>query len=126
MRHNEHLVDVGKPTLKSDGKPPHSKTTTFMIDRPQFLMCRPDYFAVRYVINPWMAGNLGKVSARRALSQWETLWQRLSELAEVALAPPQAGLPDMTFTANAGLVWGKDGDSQPLLSCRAAWRRSAF
>ena len=70
-------------------------------------MCRPDYFTVRYVINPWMEGNLGKVSARRALSQWETLWQRLSELAEVELAPPQADLPDMTFTANAGLVWGK-------------------
>jgi hypothetical protein len=22
--------------------------------RPHFLMCRPEYFSVNYVINPWM------------------------------------------------------------------------
>lgn len=27
----------------------------------RFLMCEPKYFDVCYVINPWMAGNLGKV-----------------------------------------------------------------
>jgi hypothetical protein len=28
---------------------------------PSFPMCQSDYFEVSYVINPWMAGNLGNV-----------------------------------------------------------------
>lgn len=75
--------------------------------RPRLLMCRPDHFAVSYVINPWMEGNQGKAAPARAMEQWEALHGLLSEVAEVELVTPQAGWPDMTFTANAGLVWGK-------------------
>ncbi len=72
----------------------------------RILMCRPDYFTVDYVINPWMAGNRGRLSKERALRQWERLRGALSALAEVVLIEPQEVLPDMVFTANAGVVCG--------------------
>ena len=75
--------------------------------KPRFLMCPPDKFDVGYVINPWMEGNVHKSSPELAASQWHALRNLLSETAEVALIDPRAGLPDMVFTANAGLAVGK-------------------
>lgn len=74
----------------------------------RFLMCAPDYFGVEYVINPWMQGNLGKVTDSAAV-QWNALYRLLTETlgVTVELVAPQPGLPDMVFTANAGLVRGK-------------------
>ena len=71
---------------------------------PAFLMCPPTLYEVRYVINPWMEGNLGKSSQIRALAQWKQLYAALSGLASVQLVEPVAGSPDMVFTANAGLA----------------------
>ena len=71
------------------------------------LMCPPEHFAVSYVINPWMMGNIGRVDPRRAGQQWARLHRELAELATVELVGPVAGLPDMVFTANAGLVSGE-------------------
>lgn len=70
----------------------------------RFLMCEPKYFEVCYVINPWMEGNLGKVNKQRARQQWQNLYNIVTKLASVSLIEPVAGLPDMAFTANAGLV----------------------
>ncbi len=75
--------------------------------RPTFLMCSPRFFDVQYVINPWMQGNLHAPSYALALEQWTRLHAAVSELADVLLIEPHPGLPDMVFTANAGLV--KDG-----------------
>ena len=72
----------------------------------RILMCRPDHFAVGYSINPWMKGNIGQLDKSLAISQWETLYRALNEVAEVVLIEPVAGLPDMVFTANAGTVYG--------------------
>lgn len=69
-----------------------------------FLMCEPKFFDVCYVINPWMEGNLGKVNMVLARRQWQSLHDIVAELASVSLIEPVAGLPDMVFTANAGLV----------------------
>lgn len=71
------------------------------------LMCSPRLYSVNYVINPWMAGNVGGSSERRAMAQWERLYQTLTKLTEVHLIEPVAGSPDMVFTANAGLA--RDG-----------------
>ncbi len=73
----------------------------------RFMMCPPDYFGVEYVINPWMRDNLGKVTDS-ATVQWNALYHLLTETlgATVELLVPQPGLPDMVFTANAGLVRG--------------------
>ena len=69
-----------------------------------FLMCEPRYFEVSYVINPWMAANIGRVNKSLASKQWNHLYNTLSQKASIKLVEPVAGLPDMVFTANAGLV----------------------
>src|SRR5512146_125797 len=72
----------------------------------RFLMCAPHHYDVDYVINPWMEGNIHKSSRDRAEDQWERLYQVIAEHATVDLVKPQPGVPDMVFTANAGLVLG--------------------
>jgi len=71
-------------------------------------MCAPDHYDVDYVINPWMEGNIHKSSRDRAVEQWEQLHYALKDHALVDLVAPQPGWPDMVFTANAGLVLGKN------------------
>lgn len=70
----------------------------------RFLMCPPDHYDVDYVINPWMEGNIHKSSRDRAVEQWHGLYHLIKDRATVDLVKPQVGVPDMVFTANAGLV----------------------
>lgn len=77
-----------------------------MTDSIRILMCAPDHYDVDYVINPWMEGNVHKSSRDRAVEQWDKLYHVLQGLAKVDLITPQKGVPDMVFTANAGLVLG--------------------
>ncbi|AFZ24954.1 TIGR00300 family protein [Cylindrospermum stagnale PCC 7417] len=79
-----------------------------MTSRIRFLMCAPDHYDVDYVINPWMEGNIHKSSRDRAVEQWQKLNHVLKEHAIVDLVPPEKGWPDLVFTANAGLVLGKN------------------
>ncbi|HAZ47193.1 MAG TPA: TIGR00300 family protein [Cyanobacteria bacterium UBA11371] len=79
-----------------------------MTDQIRFLMCAPDHYDVDYVINPWMEGNIHKSSRDRAVEQWQKLHHVLKDHAIVDLVKPQIGWPDMVFTANAGLVLGKN------------------
>lgn len=73
----------------------------------KFLMCAPLLYEVDYVINPWMAGNVHGSSRERAMAQWQRLHDAVTKVAEVELIEPAAGWPDMVFTANAGLAWGR-------------------
>ena len=78
-----------------------------MVDsRDKILMCPPDYFAVDYVINPWMAGHESSLDLELAKRQWQELREVISENADVVVMDPQPELPDMVFTANAGVVYG--------------------
>ena len=79
-----------------------------MSDIPRFLMCQPDFYQVDYVINVWMEGNVDRSSPERAAQQWHELARVLRGHAEVELVCPERGWPDMVFTANAGLVLGKN------------------
>jgi lysine-ketoglutarate reductase/saccharopine dehydrogenase-like protein (TIGR00300 family) len=79
-----------------------------MTDSIRFLMCPPDHYDVDYVINPWMEGNIHKSSRDRAVEQWQKLHYILKDRTLVDLVEPQPGWPDMVFTANAGLVLGKN------------------
>jgi lysine-ketoglutarate reductase/saccharopine dehydrogenase-like protein (TIGR00300 family) len=79
-----------------------------MTDSIRILMCAPDHYDVDYVINPWMEGNVHKSSRDRAVEQWNKLNSVLKNLARVDLIKAQKGVPDMVFTANAGLVLGDD------------------
>ena len=82
-----------------------------------FLMCEPRFFEVCYVINPWMEGNMGKVNNPLAKQQWKNLYDIVARLASVSLIEPVPGLPDMVFTANAGLVQRReDGGKEFIVS----------
>jgi lysine-ketoglutarate reductase/saccharopine dehydrogenase-like protein (TIGR00300 family) len=70
-------------------------------------MCAPDYFAVEYVINPWMEGHIGRTSRDAARRQWDSLYAEISNRTRVELIQPGPRLPDMCFAANAGLVVGR-------------------
>lgn len=70
-------------------------------------MCEPTHFAVSYAINPWMTDNAGVVDVRRAHAQWQVLHDAIAALVPVALMPPVDGVPDLPFTANAGVL--RDG-----------------
>src|SRR5262249_56151381 len=70
----------------------------------RFLLCRPRFYGVEYVINPWMEGNIGRTDGELARRQWETLAEALAARAALSFIEPVPGLPDMPFTANAGLV----------------------
>lgn len=75
---------------------------------PRVLMCRPDYYGIRYEINPWMRTRRGADPARAA-AQWEELYQTLSRRlgVQVERVEPDPQWPDLVFTANAGLVVGR-------------------
>lgn len=72
----------------------------------KILMCPPEFFTVEYVINPWMAGHEESLSLELAQQQWEQLRDKLAEFADIVTMQPQPELPDMVFTANAGVVYG--------------------
>lgn len=76
-----------------------------MTSNPRILMCPPDHYGIEYEINPWMNR---RVLSDPALStrQWTTLAETLRSLgATIELLSPTKGLPDLVFTANAGLVF---------------------
>ncbi len=77
-----------------------------MTTSPRILMCPPDHYGIEYEINPWMDRKVGADPATSA-GQWRGLRDTLVDLgAEVELLDPEPGLPDLVFTANAGLVFG--------------------
>lgn len=74
--------------------------------RDIFLMCAPEHFEVSYIINPWMEGNVAHGNRANAQGQWQALMHALQTVAQVECMPSAAGVPDMVFTANGGLVLG--------------------
>jgi len=71
----------------------------------KILMCPPEFFDIEYEINPWMHVDM-PVRPDVARTQWHALHALYTERLdwEVRLVDPVAGLPDMVFTANGGLV----------------------
>jgi N-dimethylarginine dimethylaminohydrolase len=85
--------------------------------QPRFLMCRPQYFAVSYSINPWMDpqgwASAGSVLYETANWQWAVFHDALLDKgASIEFDDPKPGLPDLVFTANAAIVL----DGKALLS----------
>ena len=71
----------------------------------RLLVCPPEYFRIDYEINPWMHRS-NVVNPERAVQQWYELMRVLEREAGVILEQmtPVPGLPDLVFTANAGVV----------------------
>src|SRR6202045_3765901 len=73
----------------------------------ELMLCPPDHYGIEYEINPWMSRARG-AEAAVAQHQWRGLYDKFSQLdCEIHSAEPQPKLPDMVFTANAGLAVGK-------------------
>lgn len=72
----------------------------------RYLMCPPEHFGILYEINSWMHTEV-QVDTDLAMTQWEALVATLRDAgATIELQPPVEGLPDLVFTANAGIVNG--------------------
>lgn len=77
------------------------------MSQPQILMCPPDHYGIEYEINPWMSRSRDS-TPEKAHAQWHQLHQKLIDLGvDIHLMTPQKGLPDLVFTANAGVVYHK-------------------
>src|SRR5918994_1751480 len=86
----------------------------------RYLMCPPTNFDVSYAINPWMDLTV-KVDRARAQRQWDAYVAVLRAAgAEIETLTPKAGLPDLVFTANLGIV---DGDTFIAARMRPPGRR---
>lgn len=74
----------------------------------RLLVCPPDYFRIEYEINPWMRLT-NAVDPDRARAQWHALMTVLEKDVGAGLEQmqPVPGLPDLVFTANAGVVVGR-------------------
>lgn len=71
----------------------------------RLLVCPPDYFEIEYEINPWMRLS-NAANHDLAGLQWHGLMRELEVAvgARLERMAPIPGLPDMVFTANAGVV----------------------
>jgi len=70
-------------------------------------MCPPEFFDVTYEINAWMRVQT-KPDSSLARIQWAQLRRILEDEMDcvVEIVAPHPEVPDMVFTANAGLVYG--------------------
>jgi len=86
---------------------PEAAPTTARVRVPRlrrYAMTAPTFFAVEYAINPWMDTST-PVDAARAVRQWDELRSTYRTLGHtVEMVEPVAGLPDMVYAANGGLV----------------------
>lgn len=73
---------------------------------PRLLMCAPDHYALRYEINAWMHME-NQPDLPLSVQQWHTLYENLTQLAQIEVIAPATECPDMVFTANAGLIVGE-------------------
>lgn len=72
----------------------------------RLLMCRPEHFGVLYEINPWMHTEI-RPEPERAMEQFSGLVDTLGQAgATIEWMEPVERLPDLVFTANAGVVNG--------------------
>lgn len=70
----------------------------------KILVCNPEYFQISYEINPWMKVE-NQSDKDLAKIQWNGLVEKLKQAgAEVVEMKGEPNLPDLVFTANAGLV----------------------
>jgi N-dimethylarginine dimethylaminohydrolase len=74
----------------------------------KFLVSEPKNYAINYEINSWMQVTR-KAEPEKALREWQELLLLLKRAGgELHFIEQPLGVPDLVFTANAGLVFGKD------------------
>jgi N-dimethylarginine dimethylaminohydrolase len=113
----------------------HPRTHRESAHARTYLMCPPEYFAVKYAINPWMNPER-PVDLAVAKQQWEQLRATYLALGHtVRIIDSEQGLPDMVFAANGATVIGgtvlgsrfKHPQRQPEAAIYMNWfRRSGY
>ncbi|WP_428304453.1 dimethylarginine dimethylaminohydrolase family protein [Lacipirellula sp.] len=74
---------------------------------PRILMCPPTHYGIHYEINPWM-NTERQADHPLAQEQWRALRGHLVAAgATIEELAPVDGLPDLVFTANAAMVFGR-------------------
>ncbi|MEC4674941.1 MAG: amidinotransferase, partial [Nitrospirota bacterium] len=71
----------------------------------RLLVCPPDHFGIEYEINPWMRVS-DATDSEKSKAQWHNLAHVLEHDvgAKLERMTPVKGLPDLVFTANAGVL----------------------
>jgi N-dimethylarginine dimethylaminohydrolase len=70
-------------------------------------MCPPEHYGIEYEINPWM-NTERQADHELAKLQWRALRTALFDAGTtISEVLPVPGLPDLVFTANAALIYGK-------------------
>ncbi|TQR86336.1 N-dimethylarginine dimethylaminohydrolase [Mycobacterium hodleri] len=91
---------AGGPAADIAAATPRARTPSLR----RYAMTVPTFFTVEYAINPWMDTST-PVDATLAVRQWEQLLSTYRTLGHtVEMVEPVAGLPDMVYAANGGLV----------------------
>lgn len=72
----------------------------------KILMCPPDFYGIKYEINPWMSVDI-QAEKNLAKKQWKNLYNILKDelKADIKLMEPKEEVPDMVFTANAAVMY---------------------
>ena len=112
---------AGTPAFDVAATTPRIRTTLLR----RYAMTAPTYFTVEYAINPWMDTST-PVDTDLAVRQWETLLAIYRALGHtVELVEPVAGLPDMVYAANGGLLIDGGADGPRAIVARFAYPQRA-
>ena len=84
---------------------PFPREAPMLSPTPRILMCPPDYYGIEYEINPWMNRRGGERPGRVAPAVAGVARHPARPGRDVERLDPVPGLPDLVFTANAGLVY---------------------
>lgn len=92
-------------TMSNDTESSYDKK---LFPHGRWLLCRPDFYDVRYQINPWMDVKRAP-AAGRAMAQWRMLHHTILRLGGwIEWIDQGRDVPDMVFTANGGMIRGDD------------------
>lgn len=99
-----------------------------VMDLPaRVLMTSPEFFDVKYVINPHMADKVGTIDYAKALEEWQIVQTAYEQVGlNVHVMEGKSGLPDMVFCANQTLPYqlpGHGGNGVVLSEMYANERR---
>jgi N-dimethylarginine dimethylaminohydrolase len=76
------------------------------VTEKKILMCPPDYFEIKYSINPWMNPAI-RVNKEEAFKQYNALKNAFEKAGgKIIELVPGKNLPDMVYTSNAGYAEG--------------------
>lgn len=93
--------------------------TTALPAKRRVIMADPEYFDVKYAINPFMkdeTGELKKVDKAKARAQWKSLSEAYRKLGfEVVVIEGRPNLPDMVFAANQSFPFWLTKENRPAV-----------